>query len=111
MSSTEKRQKQIRRFYDKKLSKVAQRLQQRDVRFFPLGADDAETWYVPGPVDEPEFVGVELDRAADDLRALWERQGLPELAGIAKDLVKLAREVELHEEQAGDLDPFMYVMY
>ena len=109
MSPTD--EQRLCRFFARKLVPAAQTLQGRDVRFFPLGPDAAESWYEDGPAGEPEFVEIEVEDCERMLREMWERDGMPELAALAADLMKLAREIELDEEQSDDVSPFMYVIY
>ena len=109
MSPTD--EQRLRRFFARKLVPAAQALQGRDVRFFPLGPDPAESWYEDAPVGEPEFVEIEVEDCERMLREMWERDGTPELAALAADLMTLAREIEFDEEQSADVSPFMYVIY
>lgn len=110
MSSTD--EARIRRFYRRRLRSTAEQLRQRGVRFFPLGPEpEAETWYVDGSRDAPEFVELEVEDCEAALRALWEEQELPELAALAGPLLELARKLEVKEEGPGEVSPFVYVMY
>jgi hypothetical protein len=110
MSSTNERQ--LRKFFDKKLAPAARKLRDRDVRFFARSpADPGEDWYVDVSGGLPEFIELDDADAERELRAMWEQQDLPELAKLAKDLMKLAREIEIEEEQSADVSPFVYVMY
>ena len=110
MSSTDERR--LRRFFQDELVRAARELRQRGVSFFPLRAEPEQpTWYVPGPVGEPEFVEFEAEDCERRLRDYWQAQGLPELARLAGPLLELAHSLELDEEQSADVSPFVYVMY
>ena len=110
MSST-KDERELRRFFEKKLVPAAERLRTRGVELLPTRPDDAESWYVPGPIGEPEFFEFEPEDVERSLRELWERDGLPELARLAPDIAKLARRLEFTDEQADDVSPFVYAMW
>ena len=110
MSST-KNEKELRRFFEKKLVPAAEKLRARGVELFPTAADDAESWYVPGPIGEPEFFEFEPADVERTLRELWERDGLPELAKLAPDLAKLTRRLEFTEAESEDVSPFVYAMW
>ena len=45
------------------------------------------------------------------LRALWSAQGLPELAALVPELMAIAGELDVAEEETADISPFVYVMY
>ena len=110
MNSTN--EKRLRKFYEKKLVPTAARLHARGVRFFEFGPNpEAESWYEPGPAEEPEFVTVEPEDCERRLRELWEGQGLPELAKLTRDLMKLAKQLEVEEEPSAELSPDIYIMH
>jgi hypothetical protein len=110
MSSTD--EAALRRFFESQLVPAAKELRDRGVRFFPLGPEpEAETWYEPPPDAEPEFVEIEPEAFAAELRARWAGEGLPELAALAEPLMALAREVEVGEDESAEISPFVYVMY
>ena len=110
MSSTEDR---LGRFFDKRLAPLAEKLRARGTRFFPMGPDaQAASYYVAPRRGRPEFI--QLDGPEDceaALRALWEGQGMPELAALAGPLLELARQIEIREDEMGEISPFVYVMY
>lgn len=110
MSSTDERR--LRRFFQEELVRAADELRRRGVSLFPLRPEPEQaTWYVPGPAGEPEFVELEAEDCEQKLRDHWQAQGLPELARLAGPILELARSLELDEEQAADVSPFVYVMY
>lgn len=111
MSSTEA--DRLGRFFDKRMVPLAEKLRARGTRFFPMGPDaQASTYYVAPRRGRPEFT--ELEGAADcekALRDLWEEQRIPELTALAGPILELARQVEIREEESGEISPFVYVMY
>lgn len=108
MSSTEER---LRRFFAERLVPAAEKLRRRGVRFLPLGLGHGdETWYRPPP-EVPDFVELGDDGGERALRQLWQAQGLTELVELVPEILELARELELDEEQSADVSPFLYVMY
>jgi hypothetical protein len=78
-----------------------------------MGPDpEDDSYYVAPRRGKPEFI--ELEDAADcekALRDLWEGQKIPELAALAGPILELARQVEIREEESGEISPFVYVMY
>jgi hypothetical protein len=111
MSSTE--QTRLGRFFDKRLVPLAEKLRARRVQFFPMGPDArAASYYLTPRRGKPEFI--ELEGPADcekALRELWDEQKIPELAQLAAPILELARQVEIREEETGEISPFVYVMY
>lgn len=107
MSSTDDDDARARRFFGEHLLPAAAKLRERGVHFFPLGPDDAESWFETPP--EGDFV--EFGDLEAALRQLWQAQGLPELEALAQPLAKLADELEIREQDASEISPFVYVMY
>ena len=110
MSSTDERK--LRKFFAKRLLPVAESLRARGVRLLPVAPHaEAESWYEDATRGEPDFTEIEAEDCERALREMWERQGLPELAALAADLMRLARDLDLDEEQAAEVSPFLYAMY
>jgi hypothetical protein len=83
-----------------------------DTPLFPLGPDaSAETYYIDR-IDESDYI-YELDPAnlADELREMWSTGDLPELAGLADELVDLANQLQGREDDNGEISPFVYAMF
>jgi hypothetical protein len=94
-----------------RLLPLAEELHRRGVSFFALGPDDcAESWYEGAP-SNPEFVEFEGDDWSPSLRALWESQGLVELADLIEPLRELAEVLGPRTDEAAEVSPFVYVMY
>jgi hypothetical protein len=100
----------LRRFYLEQLVPAAERLRKRGVTLFPLGADDAPSWYADPP-SYPELTAIEPASFGEDLKLLWQSKNLPELAELAVALGSLAGELEIVAEQSEDVSPFVYVMF
>ncbi len=111
MSSTE--DARLGRFFDKRLVPLAEKLRARGTRFFPMGPDaQASTYYVAPRRGKPEFTQLEGPAECEEaLYDLWEGQGIPELAALAGSILELARQVEIREDESGEISPFVYVMY
>jgi len=102
----------LRRLFRTGLAPAAEALRARGVRFFAPGPEPGrESWYEPGPTGEPELVELEPDAFEAALRRRWEGEGLPELAGLAAELMRLARQAEIGEQESAEISPFVYVMY
>ena len=79
---------------------------------FPLGPDArVETYYI-NRIDESDYI-YELDPAnlAGELREMWSTGDLPELAGLAYELVDLANQLQDREDDDGEISPFVYAMF
>lgn len=110
MSSTD--DARLRRFYVERLEPAARRLRERGVAFFPLGPDPSETTYYVAPPTGPDFFPLDDEATCGEaLRQTWSSQGYPELAELVPELMAIARELELVEEETADISPFVYVMY
>jgi hypothetical protein len=110
MSSTE--ENRLGRFFDRRLVPLAEKLRARGVRFFPMGPEpEAASYYVP-PRRGPEFIELEGPAECEKaLRDLWEQRTIPELAALAGPILELAKQIEIREEESGEISPFVYVMY
>ena len=116
MSSTDDRsdssmsQRRLREFYRQRLIPAADALRRRGVTFFPLEADDQQSWYLPRP-SEPELMDITPEAFSDELEKIWRAKGMSELADLSKELGALARELEILGEENNDVSPFIYVMF
>ena len=105
-------QETLRRFFSGTLAEVARALRRRRYVAFPSGPDeDAESWYVDVDPDAPTFVTVEVAELEAELCRMWEAEGLPELAGITRDLLQMAEALQVDEDESAEISPFLYVMY
>lgn len=101
----------VRRFFSTHLKPTADSLRSRGMRFFDLGpAPEAPTWFAAAPLDQ-DFVEIAESRLEQTLHQLWNAQGFPELAALARPLMQLSRELEVQAEQTPDISPYVYVMY
>jgi hypothetical protein len=123
MSSTKpnKAVPKIRKFFNKELMPLAESLQKEGGIFFALGPDpSANTYYIDRPRTKvsPADFEVEACNSGNNLKssliALWASQGYPQLSAIAPalcSLVRVCHEVEMEEEQKGEISPSMYVLF
>ncbi|MBI4514608.1 MAG: hypothetical protein HY699_02170 [Deltaproteobacteria bacterium] len=110
MNSTDERA--LRKFFAKTLVPVAASLRARGVQLLLLAPEpELASWYADAERGAPDFSEIEAGDCERQLRALWQRQGLPELALLAAELMRLARDLEFDDEQAADVSPFIYTMY
>ncbi len=98
-------------FFERLRGPVAYEIRERRGQLFPLGPDNADSWYVNYDPGTPEFVTVETHDLVDDLRRMWLEQDLPELARLADEFIEIAGQLRLGEEETADISPFIYVMY
>lgn len=110
--------KQLRQFFQKHLLKVSVEFEKRGKKLLPPNPDpDQSSYYVVRQHKVMSQADFEQGGCATPqeleagLRTLWERQGLPELEGLAAKIAKLAAELRPTQEQADSVDPFVYVMY
>jgi hypothetical protein len=93
-------------FFRERLVVAAERLRQRGVRFFALGPEPADTWWVP--VAHSQALEPLSDPAAR-LKELW--ADVPELAELADELLALAEAQRPTSESDGSVTPLIYVMF
>ncbi len=106
MNSTDD-ERRARRFFRRHLIPAAQRLRARGVTFFPLGPDEDASWFSSPPAGD----FLEIGDLEASLREHWEREGLDELARLARAFADLADALEIRQQDSADLSPFVYVMY
>ena len=102
---------EIDAFFSDWLVPAAAQMRARGVRFFATRPDhETETWYVD-PVDMSRYDGSEN---LEDLREIWEAQGLTELCGLFVPLAELAARVNQQgnpESGDGRLSSTLYEMF
>ncbi|MFN2399732.1 MAG: hypothetical protein ABR543_14005 [Gemmatimonadaceae bacterium] len=104
----------LRQFYVEHMLPAAERLRQRQVRFFSLAPDrkDPPSTYYEARRDSTTASYVfELENlpAASWLRVRW--QEYPELMAMLEPLVELSRAIEQSEEESGEVSPLIYAMF
>ncbi|MDQ3696702.1 MAG: hypothetical protein M3373_01565 [Gemmatimonadota bacterium] len=115
MSSTDaERDEQLRRFYVERLLPAAERLRERNVRFFSMGPERGHppsSYFEPRRDSKTASYVFELETLTFSpwLRARWEEY--PELLAIVEPLAELARAMEHREEQTGEVSPLIYAMF
>lgn len=108
----------IASFFREQVLPLAARLRAKRESFFPLGPDPRCVTYFARPerrtMERADFVrlgGLRPETLEEKLRALWQQRQLPELAALAPELARLAEELSQHDEDGGEISPFVYVMY
>jgi hypothetical protein len=109
----------LARFYHERLLPVADALRARGVALLPGTApadresdlDAASRSFYEGPPATPELVEIPEGGFGAALEALWREQGLDELAPLAAELERLARELEPEGVESEEVSPFMYVIF
>ncbi|MBM4383384.1 MAG: hypothetical protein FJ091_08445 [Deltaproteobacteria bacterium] len=109
----------LRAFFRQRVVPLAERTRARREQRLPAGPDAAAaTYYEPArrshmaPLDFTRASGLTRDTLEAQLRALWQERGDAELAALAPELARLARECAADMvEQGEELSPFVYVMY
>ena len=110
MSSTDGRREELAlRFFRECLVPAAARLRARQVRLLPDGPDRAAaTYYSTRPSREAYVFDLSIP-LAEVLRNQW--KDYPELAALAEQLSRLARDLRQHSEESGEVSPFIYAMF
>jgi hypothetical protein len=102
----------LKDFWAKHMLPAADALRKRGVTFFATGPDPrAQTYWHEHAATSNPFYEIDPARAEAELRDMWQKQGYPELANLAGPLAKLAPKLEPKKEDAGDVSPFIYVMF
>lgn len=110
MTSTDGRREEVAlRFFRECFLPAAARLRAREARLLPDGPDrTASTYYVARPPRE-EYV-FDLSIPLEEVfRSQW--KDYPELAALAEDLARLARDLRQPNEESGEVSPFIYAMF
>jgi hypothetical protein len=72
---------------------------------------DEESWFVEVDPSTPAFTEIETDDLERALSAMWIEQGLPELAAVSHDIVRLARRLDGQGRRSAELSSDVYAMY
>lgn len=97
------------RFFRECLVPAAARLRAREARLLPDGPDPAAASYYATRTPGEAYVFDLSVPLADVLRSQW--KDYPELAALAEDLSRLARDLRQHTEESGEVSPFIYAMF
>jgi len=109
----------LRTFFRKRVLPLAERTRARRERRLPAGRDAAAaSYYEPArrphlaPADFVRASGLTTETLDAKLCELWQQRGDGELAELAPELARLARDCATEMvEQGEELSPFVYVMY
>ena len=109
MSSTDGRAEEAAiRFFRERLVPAAAALRKRGATLIPDGPDaKAPTYYVARPIEESYVFDLSVP-LSDAVQRRWE--DYPELAALAEDLLRLARDLR-QKEESGEVSPFIYAMF
>jgi hypothetical protein len=113
MSSTDPdTDKALRAFHSRRLIPVAERLRDRQVRFFEMGPrPGAETYFRTRGEPSDYVFEYRSNTLAAEVTARWQRQQLPELVELAPGLVKLLDSLAQEEDEWSEVSPFIYAMF
>jgi hypothetical protein len=110
MSSTDGRREELAlRFFRECLVPAAVRLRAREARLLPDGPDRAAATYYSARPPREEYVFDLSVPLTDVLRSQW--KDYPELAALAAELSRLARDLRQHKEESCEVSPFIYAMF
>jgi hypothetical protein len=109
MSSTDgHREEAAMRFFRERLVPTALLLRARHASLLTDGPDpEMATYYDTRPLGEAYVFDLDIP-LADTLRDLWSEH--PELAALADELSRLARDLR-QKEESGEVSPFIYAMF
>jgi hypothetical protein len=111
LSDTEK-EDLLHRFYHERLMPIVEEARARGIEFFPAGPDAAAESYYIDRNDKGNYVHeINANDLAGDLRELWGRGELKELADLAGPIVELAEAIKETDETPEDVSPFIYAMF
>ncbi len=101
--------KKLEKFWEEQLGPALENLQlrQKDLLDYQKTGSSWEK-----PADEiPDLCELSQSQIENELKTRFNADQLFELAEIVPDLMKLAREIRPTNDQAKELDEFVYVMY
>lgn len=111
LTDTEK-QDLLHRFYHERLIPLVEKARAGGIEFFPAGPDPtAESYYIDRSDDGNYVHEINANDLAGDLRGLWSRGELKELAELAGPIVELAEAIKETDETPEDVSPFIYAMF
>ena len=99
----------LRRFFHDRVVPAAESLRERDVRFFPLAPDVAQSSYWTARPRGESYVFQIGDDVEGELHELW--RDYPELRALAHDLATMTRAMAERREQTADVSSFIYAMF
>ena len=98
-------------FYHERLMPLVEKARARGVEFFPLGPEPVASYYIERNDDGNYVHEINADDLAGELRKLWGRGELTELADLAGPIVDLAEAIKETDETPDDVSPFIYAMF
>jgi hypothetical protein len=109
---SEQTEKRLSEFYRKRLVTLGDLARDRNIEFFPLGADDSRESYYTERRDEANYIHeIDFSDLRAELKSLWANGDLPELTEIADNLIEFATLLQEKETEPDDVSPFIYAMF
>lgn len=104
---SDRTEEQLKEFYRERLIPISAAY--KDV--FPLRPDEAAQSYYIDRADSGNYIHeIDSNDTEGELGKLW-RDGSPELAEIAGELMRLADILQEKEETSNEVSPFIYAMF
>jgi hypothetical protein len=104
--------KALRAFHARRLIPAAERLRDRQVRFFEMGPRRGAETYFRTRDERCDYVfEYRSNRLAAEIAARWQREQLPELVELSPELVKLLDSLAQEEDEWSEVSPFIYAMF
>jgi hypothetical protein len=114
----DKRQREIKRFFDEQLLPLAAQLKARGMPLLDAGPEPgASSYFIPRqqrrmrPADFEQGGLTSPETALQDIRKVWNSAAGHPLAPLAEGVARLAVDLRQGQEQSGDVSTFIYAMY
>ncbi|MCE2659715.1 MAG: hypothetical protein LW854_15970 [Rubrivivax sp.] len=114
----DKRQREIKRFFDEQLLPLAAQLKAQGLPLLDAGPEpSAASYFIPRqqrrmtPADFDQGGLTSPESAAQDIRKVWSATAGHPLAPLADSVARLAVDLRQGQEQSGDVSTFIYAMY
>jgi hypothetical protein len=101
-------------FYRERLEPLARQAEERGLKFFPVGQDVVRDSYYIDRNDDGNYIhSIDSKNIENELKTLWSKTELPELADLVKELVELANKLRESQgdESSDEVSPFIYAMF
>ena len=103
--------KLLNKIYKDEIIPASKKILDRGVSFFQFGPEKGiESYYEDRPPEEPYIFEINSNNTANNIKKLWEDEGLNELVEIVDPLMELA-DLLKEEEIDDDISPFIYTMF
>jgi hypothetical protein len=109
MSNTEHTE-ELAEFYRERILSLAERAAKRGIESFPVRGDALADSYFTERSDNETYIHT-IGNIRDDLNELWAGDKIPEMAEIARPLMKIAEMLREREQASDEVSPFIYAMF